>query len=285
MKKLNHIDVGAELQRIEFNSSDYKIVVLNQLSNNLPKSFHEEIEIKYFYDANSRIMIGNDILDVKVGDIVVINPYEMHANINLAQEPVMYYSIVVDIDFLGASGNQELDIRRITLKEGKRFESLIRGDKRLQAIVTRVFEETRDKKEFYKIIVKGLMSEFFALLLRDYLKGGGEPEEVFNVKKAELVLPALSKIHADYNEKISIEELAELCSISKYYFCRTFKQVMGITPAEYIINYRLRLADIMLKEGSETVSKIARTCGFEDESYFCRCYKKRRGISPKKAKK
>ncbi len=285
MKKSSNVDVGAELQRIEFSSNDFKIVVLNQLSNNLPKSFHEEIEIKYFYDANSRLMIDSEILDVQVGDVVVINPYEMHANVNLAQEPVMYYSIVIDVDFLFANGVQDIDLRRILIEDGKKFSNLIRDNKRLQTIITRVFEETHDKKEHYRIVVRGLMAEFFALLLRDYLTSENSKEEVFNVKKAEVVLPALSKIHADYNEKITIDSLAELCSISKYYFCRTFKQVMGVSPAEYVINYRLRLADIMLKDGTETVSKIARLCGFEDESYFCRCYKKRRGVSPKKAKK
>ena len=282
MKKTGAIDLGAEHQRIEFSSNDFKIVVLNQLSNNLPKSFHEEIEIKYFYLAGSRIMVGSDILDVKVGDIVVINPYEMHANVNLAQEPVMYYSIVIDVDFLFANGVQDIDLRRILLEDGKRFTNLIRDNKRLQAIITRTFEEMQAKKEHYRIIVKGLMIEFFALLVRDYLTGAENEGEALNVKKAEVILPALSKIHTDYNKKININELAELCSISKFYFCRTFKQVMGVSPAEYVINYRLRLADVMLKDGTETLFKIARLCGFQDESYFCRCYKKRRGVSPKR---
>ena len=230
-------------------------------------------------------MVGNDILDVKQGDVVVINPYEMHANVNLAQEPVMYYSIVMDVDFLFANGVQDIDLRRILIEDGKRFVNLIRDNGRLQAIISRTFEEMQSKKEHYRIIVKGLMIEFFALLLRDYLLGSENKDDTLNVKKAEVVLPALSKIHTDYNKKISIDELAELCSISKYYFCRTFKQVMGVSPADYIINYRLRLADVMLKDGTETVFKIARLCGFEDESYFCRCYKKRRGVSPKKANK
>lgn len=284
MKKTNLNGVGAELQRIEFSSNDFKIVVLNQLGNNMPKSFHEEIEIKYFYQAGSRVMVAGDILDVNVGDIVIINPYEMHANVNLAQEPVMYYSIVIDVDFLQGNGVQDFELRRILLEEGKRFKNHICANQRLQSIIKNTFEEMQGKKEHYRAIVKGLMAEFFGLLIRDYLLGEETKVERLNVKKAEVVLPALSKIHADYNKKITVDELAELCSISKYYFCRTFKQVMGVSPAEYVINYRLRLADVMLKDGTETVSKIASLCGFEDESYFCRCYKKRKGVSPKKGK-
>jgi transcriptional regulator GlxA family with amidase domain len=55
---------------------------------------------------------------------------------------------------------------------------------------------------------------------------------------------------------------------------------MNVTPVQYLTEYRVDLAETMLKNTGNSVSDIAWKCGFEDESYFSRCYKKIKGISP-----
>ncbi|MBE6691416.1 MAG: helix-turn-helix transcriptional regulator, partial [Ruminococcaceae bacterium] len=102
------------------------------------------------------------------------------------------------------------------------------------------------------------------------------------LKRAHLLAPALSRIFKDYDRHLSIDELAELCSVSKYYFCRLFKEEMGVTAVEYITNHRISLAEALLREGKKSMEEIAYLCGFEDISYFYRCYKKVKGVSPKK---
>jgi AraC-like DNA-binding protein len=57
---------------------------------------------------------------------------------------------------------------------------------------------------------------------------------------------------------------------------------MGMTVVQYIVRYRLDMADFMLQAMNKNVADIATACGFEDESYFYRCYKKHKGVSPKK---
>ena len=283
MKKLEFDNQSAEHQRVKFLSDDFKIVAINQTAMNSPKSFHEEIEIKYYYETAAKLVIGNEIFEAQPGDIAIINPYEFHANVLLNSERIRYYSFVISLDYL--SSYKEIDLRSILIESGIKFENMVRGDSRLQAILQRVFEEIEGEGEHYRLIVRGLIAEFFALLLRSYVSGEKSKEDNINLKQAEVVLPALNKIHADYNQKITTEELACLCNISKYYFCRVFKEVMGTTPIEYIINYRLRVAEIMLKENKETIATIAGLCGFEDESYFCRSYKKRKGVSPQQNRK
>ena len=56
-------------------------------------------------------------------------------------------------------------------------------------------------------------------------------------------------------------------------------------PIQYIINYRISLAETLLKTTDNTIEEIAYACGFEDVSYFYRCYKKIKGVSPKKSRK
>ena len=82
-----------------------------------------------------------------------------------------------------------------------------------------------------------------------------------------------------------MDELAELCNISKYHFCRVFKNVMGVTAVRYMNGYRVDIAETLLRDGRMTVAEVAWHCGFEDDSYFYRCYKKIKGIPPGKVRK
>jgi AraC-like DNA-binding protein len=90
----------------------------------------------------------------------------------------------------------------------------------------------------------------------------------------------LSKIRNEYKNNISLDELAEVCCVNKYYFCRIFKEVMGVTPMQYLCDYRLNHADIVIRNTDQSISEIITNCGFNDESYFYKCYKKHFGVTP-----
>ena len=268
-------------QKIQFQDKGFKILVKEQLPAQTERALHEEVEIKFFHEGNSALMINSDVFIAKPGDITVVNPYEIHSTVNIDQYAGRYYLIVVSLDFLNEVNQAALDLRYHFLGKGKKIKNHIQGDSRLQAIIWRVVEEISERAENYKLIVQNLMSEFFALLFRNYTKE--ESEQAFeseNVKYVELISPALAKMHTDYAQKFTLEELAELCSVSKYHFCRIFKRAMHVTPVQYITEYRIDLAEAMLKDTAKSVTDVAWQCGFEDESYFSRCYKKIKGISP-----
>lgn len=68
--------------------------------------------------------------------------------------------------------------------------------------------------------------------------------------------------------------------ISPTHFRRLFKQFTGLPPQQFLINCRLHLAVKLLVETSEPIAKLANLCGFDDEFYFSRIFKKHRNISP-----
>ena len=268
-------------QKIDFASDDFKIIARDQIPTEAEQAFHEEIEIKYFYEGSSTLMINSELIRAKAGDIAVVNPYELHSNVDIAGSDGRYYLIIVGLDFV-LDNQPELDMRRLLVSEGKKISNLISNDKRLQSIVLRVIEEMQNKEQHYKLIVRNLMSEFFALLIRNRLQGEESEKELhLDVNGARVISPALSKIHKDCGERLTVEELADLCYISKYHFCRVFKQVMGMTVVQYIVKYRVDLAEIMLRETNKSVNEVASFCGFSDESYFYRCFKRIKGRSPK----
>lgn len=272
-------------QRIPFPLSDFKILASDSKVRANEKAFHEEIEIKYFYEGVSTLIIDKDIIVANPGDITVVNPFEIHANVDIGQANGKYLSIILNLDFLKEHNQTSLDLRNALILNGKKFNNHIENNTRLQTIIKRVYEEIKGEKENYRLIVYALITELFALLLRDHINS----EKVLNkaekhTKRADLISPALTKIFEDFDKKITVKELADLCSISEYHFLRTFKKETGFTAIQYIINYRISLAETLLKTTENTIEEIAYACGFDDVSYFYRCYKKIKGVSPKKSR-
>ena len=140
-------------QQILFPSPDFKIIVADGKARANEKAFHEEIEIKYFYQGTSTIMIDEDVIVTKPGDITIVNPFEIHSTINIGQESGKYISLILNIDFLKEQNPNGLDLRRELILKGQKFINRIENDKRLQTIIPRVFEEFKDKKENYKLLM------------------------------------------------------------------------------------------------------------------------------------
>jgi AraC-like DNA-binding protein len=83
---------------------------------------------------------------------------------------------------------------------------------------------------------------------------------------------------------ISVQEMAEFCSLSRSHFTRCFSEQMGISPRVYLEDLRLKTAMGILYNERASVKETAIRCGITDVNYFCRLFKKRFGVSPGKYK-
>lgn len=243
------------------------------------KALHEEIEIKYFYEGTSTLLIGTEIVEVTAGDLVVINPYELHSTIRFGQERGRYRFLMMDPSFFmdGATGG--LDLRALMIEKGLTFRTLIRGDARIADIIRRLTDAYTEKGAYWQLAVRGIALELFALLLEEYALPHPRKEKG-DFRTFEAVEPALRRIREEYASPITLEEMAALCNVSKCHFCRTFRRATGESAMRYLTEYRLKIADLMLASSGDSIGAIAAQCGFEDQAYFCRCYKQRYGISP-----
>ena len=68
-------------------------------------------------------------------------------------------------------------------------------------------------------------------------------------------------------------------------FQRRWNEAMGITPARYALGLRLQEACRLLIETSDSISEVANACGFDDEFYFSRCFRREFGIPPRSYRK
>ena len=86
-------------------------------------------------------------------------------------------------------------------------------------------------------------------------------------------------IHKNYSEKIDVRRLASDVFMETNHFIKVFKKHIGLTPYQYIKDYRLAVASDMLKRGAK-VKAAAQAAGYMSVSAFSNAYKKRLGIYP-----
>ncbi|TPP10410.1 helix-turn-helix domain-containing protein [Rhizobium glycinendophyticum] len=81
-------------------------------------------------------------------------------------------------------------------------------------------------------------------------------------------------------DDIGLDELASLCGLSRFHFCRAFKATFGETPIQYVTLRRIEKAQQMLGETRMPVAMIAKACGFSGASQFGRAFRSVAGTTP-----
>ena len=87
-------------------------------------------------------------------------------------------------------------------------------------------------------------------------------------------------IRFSYAEPISLGDMARVASLSANHFLRTFKQILGQTPHQFLVSTRLARAAILLTETDRSVTEVALAVGFESPGSFSWLFRRRFGVSP-----
>lgn len=83
-----------------------------------------------------------------------------------------------------------------------------------------------------------------------------------------------------YDQSLTIASLAEQNNVNRNRLSYVFRRHAGMGPAEYILKYRINMAQQMLLANDASVQQIAETVGIADPFYFSRVFKKQNGVSP-----
>jgi AraC-like DNA-binding protein len=87
-------------------------------------------------------------------------------------------------------------------------------------------------------------------------------------------------IQKNYSEKVILDDLVKIACMSKFYFLRLFKNHIGVSPYDYLLNYRINKAKKLLRTTELTVGEICSQVGFNDYTHFIREFKKIVGTTP-----
>ncbi|MGF7034947.1 AraC-like DNA-binding protein [Paenibacillus mucilaginosus] len=129
-----------------------------------------------------------------------------------------------------------------------------------------------------------LLSSLYALL-------GGLVDRAENARNTVLpggdspagegyVARAVAFIETNYSRSMTVEELAAELGLDRKYAARLFKEALGVPPRQFLLQYRMEQAGLLLRRESLSVAEVAHSVGYRDPLLFSRMFKKVKGCSP-----
>lgn len=103
--------------------------------------------------------------------------------------------------------------------------------------------------------------------------------------ETKLIVKIMKYIGDNSKGKISLDDVANACGVTKYHICRLFKKEFEITPVDYITFARIRRAVFKLINTNQSITKISNDLEFYSPKYFTKLFKSYFGVSPSKFRK
>lgn len=129
-------------------------------------------------------------------------------------------------------------------------------------------------------VVERLCDSLFVLLIRHCIEEGLVQKGVFAAMQDKRLATVLALIHRQPWQPWTITELCSRAGLSKTLLSEKFAALIGNSPIEYLIVWRLQIAAKWLKEPNMTIERVAERCGYESAAAFSKAFKRCFNVSP-----
>ncbi|MDO5725398.1 MAG: AraC family transcriptional regulator [Tissierellia bacterium] len=214
---------------------------------------------------------GEEEMDVKTNDLVILTSRRGDISMTSPRGTMKYMLIGLD----GISIIEKMDLS-INQNAAVKY-NLNKADPVLKSYLKDVVRETSEKRGNYIKIVSSLIDAIIEIIAREEIatfypyKAKKHSNECAYIKKY---------LDENYYEDITLDSLANLAYMNKYYLVHEFKKYTGTTPINYLIDRRLEKAKELILDSNLTMEEIAKTVGFNSQSYFNQIFKKKVNASP-----
>lgn len=248
---------------------------------------HDFIELVYIKSGHGIQTIDNCEFSVKKGDLIFINYGKTHSF--RGEDGFTFYNILLTPWFISdelINSENAMDLLSLNC-----FESFSTFDDEpkitfspneilfIENIVEEMKIEYAEKTRGYEQALKSYITILLIHIFRKMDKG--------NILGKEKRIPTeiLEYLDNNYNEKITVNALAERCFYNPSYFSRIFSETYGMSITDYVLEKRFEKACHLLSTTSMTVDAIAAEAGFRDSGAIFKYFKKKLGITPAEYRK
>lgn len=182
--------------------------------------WHEAIEIKYILKGRVTVMVETDVFSAGAGEIIFINPYEVHSNVP-SEGNGEYVLLMIGLDYFNTVGISGINLRQLMTDSQLRVKRHIKRPE-ISKILETILSENSALDVYSDVLIPALMQQMFALLFRyeqDSTLTASLEDRAKNYKTIE---PAVIMLRDDYNKSFSGDILARACNLNREYFCRVF---------------------------------------------------------------
>lgn len=239
--------------------------------------YHPEYELTYIVKGSGYRIVGNSYEQYSDGDLVLLGSNLPHTWTSKPDNTFASEAIVIQF-------SSEFITPFLVLQESNQIKQLLEySDRGLRIAVDEML--VSNIMELPKIQGMDRVLKLIWILEEitkrqcDYIA----PNTFHNVvsKKNEFrINKACTFLQNNFNQKISLKQVADLIYLTESNFCKFFKKATGKTYSDYLNELRINEACRMLVQTEQTINEISYACGFETLSYFNRVFLFKKAITP-----
>ncbi len=241
--------------------------------------WHDETEIFFIHSGQANFCFGQQRRILSAGDAVFIAPGDIHGALKVNGKDCSFTAVVFHERFIYSSSPDVIQDVLWNMIHGVDAGSFFRiQSQEVKTVVERMVKEEQ------KGIFSPLLSRARLLELIHWMLDGKEdrPQVVLPGKAVTAqIKQAMRIIREHYAESLSSEDVASQVNLSVGYFERMFKLLVGMSPHAFLLYTRIEWGKYMLLNMDMNISTIALQCGFNDFSYFSKCFREATGFTPK----
>lgn len=235
---------------------------------------HPFTELFYVTKGEGRFLVDDNSFFVKKDDLVIVNPNVEHTEVSKNIRPLEY--IVLGIEGLTFSSDIE------ELKNNYNIYNYGEYKNEVLFYLKALLSETHNKEMGYEMICNNLLEVLIINLVRRTNYSLSIRENKIMTKECITIKRYIDK---NFKEDITLDSLAELTYMNKYYLVHEFKKQMNISPINYLIERRIEESKVLLESTDHSIGDISTILGFSSQSYFSQSFKRTTGKTPNQYRK
>ena len=251
--------------------------------------WHEEFEYILAVQGPLNVNVGKTRLTLQTGQGVLINSGVLHAVEQAGTSGAMLHSGVFHPRLVGGMDTifwQKL-IRPLLQPGAPAFFWLEEEEPRQRQVLAHLrnaWNAVAEEPFDYENQVRYHLSAALHLLS---IQCADEKRKVSRQEQiaAERMKQMLRFVEEHYAEELTVERIAADAALSESACLRSFRQVLGITPIQYVKQFRVEKASELLRSTQLKTGEIGAECGFADGSYFIKTFREIKHCTPKEYRK
>ena len=230
---------------------------------------HACTELFYCLSGEGQFFIQGQLYPVQPDDLVIVDPQVEHTELSLNAAPLEYVVLGISgIEVLFGSSDAPYAI--LNCREQR---------ERLCGLLHMLLAEADHSLDGYETVCQDLLEVLLIWLVRSSTlsvqlqrtTARAENRECAEIKRY---------IDTNYRESITLDKLAGMAHLNKYYLSHAFQKEYGVSPITYLSRRRIEESKYLLGNTGHTLAQVSELLGFSSPSYFSQCFRKAEGISP-----
>lgn len=250
--------------------------------------WHPEIEITYVRKGTMCYKVNNLVYHLKEGDIVFNNSGALHSGTMENQEDCTYIPVTFDPRLIYGFFQSTINSKYVdpviqdSLLPAICIDQSEPWHRPFREYLLRIIALDKKKPDFYELDITICLQSMWRLLLEHITYEPQVSRE--NSLEYDRIKKILSYIEDNYQNKITLNDIAGHIHLCESECTRLFKRHMNTTLFTFLQEYRIERSLEFLQSG-EPVSTVALNTGFSDPNYYSKVFAKIKGCSPREYRK